>query len=187
MSPAPRTSPFATCAWRLLLLCAMTMEIRAAPILKCVDADGHIAFQATPCAAGQRQSEVAIDPAPAPGVAPVYAVPKAPARTNRAPRRSVSRAKPAMSFECRASDGQVFYRHTSCPGSVASDGRGSSRRGRTWTRRGATTRVTVSATRIPRAEACRRIHAGGSSVRRGHEHDEDVSAYEHNLGRDPCR
>jgi hypothetical protein len=187
MSPAPKTSPFATCAWLLLLLCAMTMEIRAAPVLKCVDADGHIAFQATPCAAGQRQSEVAIDPAPAPGVAPVYAVPKAPARTNRAPRRSVSRAKPAMSFECRASDGQVFYRHTSCPGSVASDGRGSSRRGRTWSRSGATTRAAGSSTRIPRAEACRRIHAGGSSVRRGHEHDEDVSAYEHNLGRDPCR
>jgi hypothetical protein len=92
-----------------------------------------------------------------------------------------------MSFECRASDGQVFYRHTSCPGSIATDGRGGSRRGRSWTQRGVPDRVTVSATRIPRAQACRRIHAGGSSVRRGHEHDEDVSAYDHNLGRDPCR
>lgn len=186
--PHARPTPpvFAILAWLLFLGAALTLDVHADSVIRCMDADGRIAFQATPCAAGQRQSEVEIAPAPPPGAAPVYAVPKVtPAR--RATRRAVRRPKPAMSYECRASDGQVFYRHTACPGSIAADGRGSARHGRTWTRRGTTTRVSVSARPIPRAEACRRIHAGGSIVRRGHAHDEDVSAYDHNLGRDPCR
>jgi hypothetical protein len=45
----------------------------------------------------------------------------------------------------------------------------------------------VSSSRIPRDEACREIHTAGSIGRAGHQHDENVSTYEHNLGRDPCR
>jgi len=31
------------------------------------------------------------------------------------------------------------------------------------------------------------MHRAGAISRAGHEHDEDVSTYDRNLGRDPCR
>jgi len=40
---------------------------------------------------------------------------------------------------------------------------------------------------VPRDEACQRIHSAGAIGRAGHQHDEDVSTYDRNLGRDPCR
>ncbi|HJU09047.1 MAG TPA: hypothetical protein VJ727_11275 [Rhodanobacteraceae bacterium] len=44
----------------------------------------------------------------------------------------------------------------------------------------------MKAVKISRDEACRAINATAASRRDGHARDEQVSVYEHNLGRDPC-
>ena len=99
-----------------------------------------------------------------------------------------------MSYECRAGDGEVFYRHSHCPGTVKGDGvarfgmdttQTSSYRGHARDT-GAWGAVKVAARKIPREEACRRINALTASDRDGHERDEQVSVYDHNTGRDPC-
>lgn len=183
--------------YRAIILRALCMFVALAPlvagsasgasVIKCVAADGSVAFQATPCAADQRQSEVVLVPPPPAGPASAYAV-EAPHRqqNRRVSHRSIAKRKPPMSWECRAADGQVFYRHKRCPGSVPTDGQGESRSGVPFSRRGKRVRVTVAAKPLLREDACRRIHSGGSTARRGHDNDEDVSAYDHNLGRDPC-
>ena len=54
----------------------------AQSVYRCRDAKGALAFQDKPCAAGQAQSEVAVEPAPAYAASPDYGVDK-PARTSR--------------------------------------------------------------------------------------------------------
>jgi hypothetical protein len=172
--------------WLLvLLLLVLAGGVRAATVYKCTDADGGVAYQPLPCSTQQRESVVAIAAAPAYAKSPEYALERtAPASAHAA---HASRREPqAMSFECRASDGQVFYRHGSCPHSVAGDPSSTGSASRRTSRSSGGT-VTVSSSRIPRDEACRQIHAAGSIGRAGHQHDENVSTYEHNLGRDPCR
>jgi hypothetical protein len=87
-----------------------------------------------------------------------------------------------MSYECRAADGELFYRHGRCPAQIPA--KDSLLQGRT---KGKSAGYAVTAQPIARAEACRRIERAGSIGRNGHEHDERVSTYERNLGRDPCR
>ena len=53
-------------------------------------------------------------------------------------------------------------------------------------RHNAWSRVRVHGVKVPRAEACRRIHSAGAAVRDGHLRDADVSTYDHLMGRDPC-
>jgi hypothetical protein len=97
-----------------------------------------------------------------------------------------------MSWECRAADGEVFYRHKRCPSSVPGDGLVRSRYSEkmssrhTGGNRNAWSRVRVHGVKVPRAEACRRIHSAGAAVRDGHLRDADVSTYDHLMGRDPC-
>ncbi|MGN6521026.1 MAG: DUF4124 domain-containing protein [Dokdonella sp.] len=156
----------------------------ADPVFSCRNAHGEIAYQDHACAAGERQAEVMLDPAP-PEAAPARTHERTRERSRApAPARRRARgdadARTVMSWECRASDGAVFYRHGSCPKTI-----GSSRSATTGTRGGKGAMVGVTATPLPRAEACRRLaHAGGRS---GREHDEAVSTYERNAGRDPCR
>lgn len=158
---------------------------RASSVIKCVGADGSVAFQATPCASGQRQTDIMLASPPPVEPSPVYAL-DPPMRARAAPsRRSVAR-KPPMSWECRAADGQVFYRHKRCPASVPTDGHGESRRGQPFAQRGNRVRVNVNQVQLPREEACRHIHSGGSTARRGHDFDEQVSSYDRNQGRDRC-
>jgi hypothetical protein len=95
-----------------------------------------------------------------------------------------------MSYQCRAADGQVFYRHGACPHSIPAGSAhvaGASTRGKASSRGGSGATVSVSTQRIPREEACYEIQRAGAAGRAGHEHDEIASTYEHNLGRDPCR
>jgi len=140
----------------------------AEPVYECRDARGHVAFQDRPCAAAQRERIVEILPAPPPAQSPEYAVPRPASRqaiTRAAPRR------PAMSWACRTEDGTMFYRHARCPATIRD-------------RIGGTARsVRVTGTEIPRKEACRRMRAPHA----GSEHDDRVSTYDRNLGRDPCR
>jgi len=190
------------CACFAWLVCTTLLLLgfgaRAASVYRCVDANGRLAFQDTPCATQARQRKLDVQPQPligAPGehAARIAATPhkRSVARVRKKSART-TRAKPATSWECHAVDGEVFYRHTRCPGSVPGDGTVRSgyaekmQSSRTRSRQGAWGRVPVHGKKITRAEACRRIHSAGAAGRDGHARDETVSTYDHLMGRDPC-
>jgi hypothetical protein len=182
------------------------VNAHAASIYKCVDAHGHLAFQDIPCAGQARQRKLEVLPLPTIGSAAEVAAAgrRSDAAHDRPASRSArsmpkkrasphrSREKPAMSWECRAADGEVFYRHTRCPSSIPGDGvvraAYAEQQSREHIRRrhDAWSRVRVHGVKIPRAEACRRIHSAGAAVRDGHLRDANVSTYDHLMGRDPC-
>jgi hypothetical protein len=178
----------------ILLLLGLAGGVRAESVYKCINAHSDVAYQAQPCADGQLAHVIEIPPAPPVMPSPKYAVDdEAGAHASRTATRARSgerrETSQPVSYECRATDGQVFYRHASCPHSIPA---GNVRSGGTPARgrganRGSSTTVSVSAQRISREDACREIHRAGAAGRDGHEHDEIVSSYEHNLGRDPCR
>ena len=195
-------------AWNMHAACAALLwmcmaSAHAASIYKCVDARGHLSFQDIACTDHAQQHKLDVRPLPTIGdPAEVAAAERRreaahdrhsmrSARKKRAsPRRS--RAKPEVSWECRAADGEVFYRHTRCPSSIPGDGvvrtayaEKQSRQNRRG-RHNAWGRVRVHGVKVPRAEACRRIHSAGAAVRDGHLRDADVSTYDHLMGRDPC-
>lgn len=185
----------------LFLLCVMA-GAHAASVYRCVDAHGHRAYQDTPCTTQARQSKLDLQPQPligAPGEHAAHAAAATRSRTHsrvHAKHASAAARKrktdPPTSWECRAADGEVFYRHTRCPGSVPGDGTVRSgyaekvSSSRTRSRQGAWGRVSVHGEKITRAEACRRIHSAGAAGRDGHARDETVSTYDHLMGRDPC-
>jgi hypothetical protein len=178
-----------------LMLCAVHTA-RAVAVYKCNDAKGHVAYQDRACAGAATQTLIKLAPLPAPVASPVYSASSsharsaAPARASSvSSRRSSRQAGAATSYECRAADGEVFYRHHGCPKSIKADPLHSRDKTRgTRTRRGsASSSIAVSAHALPRSEACQRLAAAGSIGRAGHAHDEVVSAYDHNAGRDPCR
>ena len=168
-----------------LLLLSLAFGVRAGSVYKCLDASGATTFQDRPCAAVQDQSEVEIAPSPAYVPPPKYAVETHPRREiprneYRAPHSSAR----GTAYECRASDGRVFYRLGACPRSLAAEGGGASRgKGRS---RSASTSVSVSGHPVPREDACAQMRRAGSIGRSGHEFDEHISTYDKNLGRDPC-
>lgn len=194
------------------IACGMAMAgivpvAHAASVYRCADARGHLSFQDTPCAVHTRQRKLDVRPLPTIGNPSEVAAARRrrePARARHAshsgrsvrskrasPRRS--RVKPATSWECRAADGEVFYRHAHCPSSIPGDGvvrwqdGGDPPSGtRSRRRRNAWGAVPVHGKQISRAEACRRIHSAGASGRDGHARDETVSTYDHLMGRDPC-
>lgn len=190
----------------ILLLCTFAANTQAASVYECVDANGHLAYRDTPCATDARQSKLDVQPLPTIGDPSEVAAQRAHPRgisNRRASRGEHGRkhathasrranAQQATSWECHAADGEVFYRHSRCPGSVPGDGTvrndyaertsGTRTRGR----RNAWSRVSVHGKKIPRAEACRRIHAAGAAGRDGHLRDQTVSTYDHLMGRDPC-
>jgi hypothetical protein len=166
------------CALIALAIPASPAAVRAQPetIFKCVDSEGGIAFQAVPCKPGLRESQVAINPAPAVSASPDYARPRQ--RKAAAPKSSASASRQTIvySFECRSRSGLLFYRHDHCPASIDRSGLIGGRRG--------ASRETVSGRRIPRLQACRGMR---SARRDGREFDNVPTTYERNLGRDPCR
>ncbi|HVX05168.1 MAG TPA: DUF4124 domain-containing protein [Rhodanobacteraceae bacterium] len=189
----------------LLALSYIAFGAHAAPtVYRCIDANGSMAFQDTPCAANVRQKKLDLRPLPTIGdptgsAAGSHREQRARERQRATddvrPRRTSTRhalVKTATSWECRAADGEVFYRHTRCPGSVPGDGTVRSayaekmQGSRTRSRQGAWGRVPVHGTKISREEACRRIHSAGAAGRDGHARDETVSTYDHLMGRDPC-
>lgn len=209
--PSPRFRSWLNCSGLAALpwLLCVSAGACAGAVYRCVDAHGQVAFQANACPARMRQTAVEIreqpliDPgAPAAMISPIRMKHEAgaPHRARAHPRmRGVSRRasghkkKEPLSWECRAGDGEIFYRHTRCPHSVPGDGvmrstgtyvtgRGhGKRRGRN-----AWSPVSVHARKVPRSEACKQINAVAAVDRDGHAHDERISAYEHDVGRDPC-
>jgi hypothetical protein len=173
--PGKLISLFALFAAAILAL--PTAALAEQPVVfKCTDREGRIAFQASPCKPGLRETQVAIDPPPPASASPDYA--RASQRSAARPRssRSASRQPVVYSFECRTRSGVLFYRHDRCPASI-------DRSGLTGGRRSGS-REAVSARRIPRLQACRGMRSAG---RDGREFDDAPSTYERNLGRDPCR
>ena len=156
----------------------------AESVYKCRGADGAIAFQDRPCALAKAQTIVEIAPAPPVAESPDYGI--SPRRAGKQPRTasapSRERREP-VSYECRAADGETFYRHGACPKQIAAPASTSKRK---HSGKGGQT-YPVSAEPMPRGEVCRKLASAGSIGRRGHEHDESISSYDRNLGRDPCR
>lgn len=201
-----RAGRLGRCAIALLLL--MAGGVHAGAIYQCVDAGGQVAFQANACPAQARQTALEVRGQPlidpdARAVAPMR-TPGRPAaaaahrsrgypRAHRASGRVRARKQPS-SWECRASDGEVFYRHARCPHSIAGDGVMRSAgvyvvgRGKGKRRGGhdAWSPLTVHARKVSRSEACKQINAVAAVERDGSARDERASAYEHDLGRDPC-
>ena len=181
--------------WLALLLLAAHAAGARGEVYKCIGADGATAFQDRPCAASAHQDTVAIAPASAYTPSPAYAVgPEAKPRSSRrvAPARAALRHGETIgptSYECRTADGQVFYRHSTCPHSVAAiEAQGRSHPGRGTAAKSSTGKsVAVTSTRIAREEACYELRRAGAAGRSGRSHDQDVSTYNKNLGRDPCR
>ncbi len=150
----------------------------AQSVFKCVDHDGHIAFQDYPCATGQREQHVAIAPAPpsAPSPTPEHSKPDRGENLHQQHEKASARQAIVYSYECRTGSGALFYRHEHCPGSIDRSGLIGGRR--------SAAREKVHGTRIPRLDACRGMR---SVARDGREFDDAPSTYDRNLGRDPCR
>ena len=184
------SQPALTAILGVLLACAAlgasARVAHAESVYKCRNADGTIAFQDRACVAGAAESQVEIAPAPPPAPSPDYG------RDTRDARRSAHTAsssrsptrerREVVSYECRAANGELFYRHGACPGRITADA-GTGKRGRG----SASTAFAVTSEALPRGEVCRRMAAAGSIGRAGHARDESVSTYDRNLGRDPCR
>jgi len=173
--------------WLLaLILMGLAGGVRAEAVYKCTG-DGTLAYQDTPCAQAL-QERVELTPAPAYSPSPVYAM-SATVSTRgtraRSARRELRDARADVSYECRVSNGDVFYRHSPCPHTVPGTAKGDKSGAHSAT--AGAQKLSVSAREISRAEACTQIHRSGSIGRGGHQHDEDVSTYDRNLGRDPCK
>ncbi|MBA8883595.1 DUF4124 domain-containing protein [Dokdonella fugitiva] len=169
--------------WAALLGLMLGTPAHADPVYRCRNARGQIAYQDRACGAGEQQSEIAFDPPPTP---PAASHGSARSTQDHTPKRVHAAHRPraavasgaATSWQCRADDGSVFYRHGRCPRTITV-------RGASPGARSGKAAVSVSATPLPRAEACRRL--ARERGRPGREHDEVVSTYERNAGRDPCR
>ena len=176
----------------LAIAASMCGAAHAESVFKCRGSDGLVAYQDHPCARTAAETQIELEP-PAPVAAP-DGVP-AP-RADRTPRKG-SRVQAAhahgakskaevVSYECRADNGELFYRHGACPKQIgaAAPKSGASPHGKAAS--GAQT-YAVTAQALDRGEVCRRLARAGSIGRAGHERDETVSTYDRNLGRDPCR
>lgn len=191
---------WSACLSGVALLWLLAGSAHAASVYRCVDAHGNLAFQDVPCAAHARQQEVAAVPQPLIGSVGERIADAPPARRTAAakpkpvPRRPMRtpRPKPDAAWECRAANGEVFYRHTSCPASVAGDGvvreRYVEHRNGTRTRtgRGAWGPIPVHGAKVTRSEACRRMQSVAAAGRDGHLRDQVASTYDRLMGRDPC-
>jgi hypothetical protein len=173
----------------LLLVLGAAHRAQADAVYRCSDGHGHIAYQDRACANAQQETRVEIAQAPPQTPSPEYGDGS---HARSAPRGGVARkssrrgggsAAGPLSYECRASSGEVFYRHSGCPKSIKATGAAQAR----GHKQQGSDSAAVSATPIARSEACRRLAAAGSIGRSGHQHDEQVSTYDRNAGRDPCR
>jgi hypothetical protein len=180
----------------VLALLALGPGAFAESVYKCRDARGAIAYQDHACSEGARQTQIEVaNTTPSPPVASTtVASERGEARSDRSSsshrerstgssRGGHSRDHEPVSYECRAANGEVFYRHSSCPKSIGTQdiARGPAR----GKRSPGGGRADVSAVPLSRSEACRRLAASGG--RAGHDRDDQVSTYERNAGRDPCR
>jgi len=167
----------------LLAMLLLAAGVRAESVYICVDGD-VVAYQSKPCADLSRATIIDIAPAPAFAPSPHYAIAPPRTETRAALKHSTHAQREPVkdAFECRGSDGTVFYRLGHCPRSVGGDDDD---------RRGAKSRgakpVSVSGRAVSRDEACAQMRRAGAIGRKGHEFDETISTYDRNIGNDPCK
>ena len=167
----------------LLAMMLVAAGVRAESIYKCTGGD-VTAYQSKPCADMSRAAVIDIAPAPAFAPSPQYAISKPHPQTAITKRTMHAERKPAKdAFECRGSDGTVFYRLGHCPRSVGGDEKG--RRGSA--KAAGAKSVSVSGHAVTRDEACAEMRRAGAIGRKGHEFDENISTYDRNIGNDPCK
>ena len=176
----------------LAIAASMCGAAHAESVFKCRGSDGLVAYQDHSCARNAVETQVELEPAPP--VAEPNDVPKP--RADRTPRKGMrTQAAHAhgakvkaevVSYECRADNGELFYRHGACPKQISAAGTQSGATSHRKAAAGAQT-YAVTAQALDRGEVCRRLARAGSIGRAGHERDETVSTYDRNLGRDPCR
>ncbi|NCT68774.1 MAG: DUF4124 domain-containing protein [Rhodanobacteraceae bacterium] len=175
----------------LLLFALASVDAHADMVYRCRGSDGALAYQDRPCPAAQQQTQLELAaPALASAAADtaVETPRRASGRASRPPRKAARPERVVQSWECRAANGAVFYRHSACPKTIPAPSASVTSGKRRGKARGTGHEtVAVSAHALPRAEACRRLAAAGAIGRAGHAHDEQVSTYERNAGRDPCR
>ena len=177
-----RLAVIKTVASALTLLLALfslgppSVSAQTQSVFKCIDRDGRVAFQDKPCASGLREQQVVLAPIPPPMPSPDYSRASAQELSRERRNKAAAREKIVYSYECRTQSGSLFYRHNRCPASIDRGGAMGAHR--------STTREGVSASRIPRLDACRGMRSVG---RDGRDFDEVPSTYDRNLGRDPCR
>ena len=181
----------------LLLIVVGAAPAHAESVYKCRDAAGHVAYQDRACTNPAQETRIEIAPAPPPAASPAYGVVAEahPARRRASvPHAATQRGNEGtvLSYECRAEDGAVFYKHSGCPKSIrvvagherdrhSAAGRGANARG------SGLRSMAVSARPLARSEVCKRLASAGSIGRAGREYDDTVSTYDRNGGRDPCR
>ncbi|WP_440225164.1 DUF4124 domain-containing protein [Dokdonella sp. MW10] len=168
--------------WILFVACTMSFApgLSAQVVYRCTGEDGSTVFQDRACTHGTRLVMPA-EPAPSHATAPrerttTTSRGKRPAAST--PRNAPARAVTSNAWECRASGGAVFYRFSTCPATLPAKGTKGTRA------HGTKPPERVQARAITLPEACRRMRANG---REGREHDDRISTYDRNLGRDPCR
>jgi len=169
--------------------CGLARAAFAESVYKCVGADHAVAYQDHACAGTQAESRVEIAAAPPPSPSPDYGRAshdgsRGFVRTSASARAGIRDRREIVSYECRTANGEVFYRHGACPHQITADVAGTTSRKRSG---GGSSSFSVTAEALPRGEVCRRMALAGSIGRAGHERDENVSTYDRNLGRDPCR
>jgi hypothetical protein len=175
-----------------LLLALAAAGAHADTVYRCRDADGALAYQDRPCPAAQQQTrlELAVPALASTAADTAVETPKRTGgRASRPPRKAARPERAVQSWECRAANGEVFYRHSACPKTIPAPSAPATSAKRRGKARGTAAHetVAVSAHALPRAEVCRRLAAAGAIGRAGRAHDEQVSTYERNAGRDPCR
>lgn len=162
----------------LLAMLFVAAGVRAESVYKCVGGD-VVAYQSKPCADVSRATVIELDSAPAYAPSPKYAVSKPHAEKVSMSKHERTERKPAKdAFECRGSDGTVFYRLGHCPRSVASEDKDHHKGAKP---------VSVSGHPVSRDEACSEMRRAGAIGRKGHEFDESISTYDRNIGNDPCK
>jgi hypothetical protein len=168
----------------LLTMLLLAAGVRAESVYKCVGGD-VIAYQSKPCADMSRATVIDIAPAPAFAPSPTYAISKPHKETASFTKRNMhAERKPIKNaFECRGSDGTVFYRLGHCPRSVAGDAQ--DRHG--GAKANAAKSVSISGHPVSRDEACAEMRRAGAIGRKGHEFDESISTYDRNIGNGPCK
>jgi Domain of unknown function (DUF4124) len=173
-----------------LLLLGLIGGVRAESVYKCTDDADSIIYQGQPCSESQHQHEISIAPAPPVARSPEYAVHDEhtvhAAASSRQPHRAPAHDVP-VSYECRVSNGEVFYRHSPCPHSLQGESEPHGAKKNSAGKAGSSHGLTVSSRVVTREEACSQMHRAGAIGRNGRARDDDVSTYERNLGHDPCK